>query len=482
MKKHNLLKAIGVLFLLYVVLTWIIPGGSFSSGTFTKGSTTPLGFGDLFLYPIATSVYQMFILSALVVLAIGGFYGVLNKTGVFASMVEGLSKKFKGKELLFIALTTIFYALASAGLNLSLPLFLIIPFSVAVLRTLNFSKIKSFLATFGAIIVGGMSSFVGYNMDGYNYVNYFLGVEIKQTILYSVILFVLTLAILLVFVLIGNKKDIKTEKIKKGSKKDKEEEPKKENVIPLYDKDKKASKKPTVGVILFVVAILVVFVSMFNWSALGIDIFETVYTKITTVTINDFAIFQKLLGSISAFGYWGNYELVMVVLLTSIVIAWVYKVSANDTIDAFISGANKMVPVAILVIFANLLLYTINSTQTPFFQTIVNTFIGGASKFNYFAIAGLSAIGSIFYSSYPYLLFSVYDPITSLMASDVNIISITIQAIYGIVSLIVPTSVMLVLGLKYLDISYKEWLKYIWKVVLALLVVVTIAILIMSMI
>ena len=221
---------------------------------------------------------------------------------------------------------------------------------------------------------------------------------------------------------------------------------------------------------------------MFNWSALGIDIFETVYTKITTVTINDFAIFQKLLGSISAFGYWGNYELVMVVLLTSIVIAWVYKVSANDTIDAFISGAKKMVPVAILVIFANLLLYTINSTQTPFFQTIVNTFIGGASKFNYFAIAGLSAIGSIFYSSYPYLLFSVYDPITSLMASDVNIISITIQAIYGIVSLIVPTSVMLVLGLKYLDISYKEWLKYIWKVVLALLVVVTIAILIMSMI
>lgn len=466
----------------YVVLTWIIPGGTFSSGTFTKGSTVPLGFGDLFLYPIATSVHQMFVLSALVVLAIGGLYGVLNKTGILASMVGGLSKKFKGKELLFIAFTTVFYALASTGLNLSLPLFLIIPFSVAVLRTLNFSKIKTFLATFGAIIVGGMTSFVGYNMDGYDYINYFLGVEIKSTIVYSIILFVLTLAILLVFVLIGNKKDMKIEKTKKGSKKDKEEETKEENVIPLYDKDSKVSKKPTVGVILFVIAILITFVSMFNWSALGIDLFDTIYTKITTVTINDFAIFQKLLGSISAFGYWGNYELIMLVVLTAITIAWVYKVSAKEAMDAFIAGAKKMLPVAIVVIFANLLLYTINSTETPFFQTIVNTLIGGASKFNYFAVAGVSAIGSIFYSSYPYLLFSVYDPITNTMASDANIISITIQAIYGIVSLIVPTSVMLVLGLQYLDISYKEWLKYIWKVILALLVVVTIAILIMSII
>ncbi len=482
MKKHNLLKAIGILFLFYVVLTWIIPGGTFSSGTFTKGSTVPLGFGDLFLYPIATSVHQMFVLSALVVLAIGGLYGVLNKTGILASMVGGLSKKFKGKELLFIAFTTVFYALASTGLNLSLPLFLIIPFSVAVLRTLNFSKIKTFLATFGAIIVGGMTSFVGYNMDGYDYINYFLGVEIKSTIVYSIILFVLTLAILLVFVLIGNKKDMKIEKTKKGSKKDKEEETKEENVIPLYDKDSKVSKKPTVGVILFVIAILITFVSMFNWSALGIDLFDTIYTKITTVTINDFAIFQKLLGSISAFGYWGNYELIMLVVLTAITIACVYKVSAKEAMDAFIAGAKKMLPVAIVVIFANLLLYTINSTETPFFQTIVNTLIGGASKFNYFAVAGVSAIGSIFYSSYPYLLFSVYDPITNTMASDANIISITIQAIYGIVSLIVPTSVMLVLGLQYLDISYKEWLKYIWKVILALLVVVTIAILIMSII
>ena len=58
MKKHDLLKAIGIVFLVYVVLSWIIPGGTFSSGAFTKGTTTPLGLGDIFLYPIGTLFFE----------------------------------------------------------------------------------------------------------------------------------------------------------------------------------------------------------------------------------------------------------------------------------------------------------------------------------------------------------------------------------------------------------------------------------------
>lgn len=472
MKKHDLLKAIGIVFLVYVVLSWIIPGGSYSSGVFTKGSTTPLGLGDLFLYPIATSIYQMFVLSALVVLSIGGLYGVLNKTGVLSSMVGSVAKKFKGHEKLFIGLTTFFYSLVSALLNLSLPLFLIIPFSVAVLVTLGFDKIKTFLATFGAIIVGGMATMVGYNMDGYNYVNYFLGVEIKSTILYSVILFLVVLAVLLFFVLRGS---VKASKGKKAKKEDKEE-----NIIPLYDAKAKTDRKPLAAIIIFVLLILVAFISMFNWSAIGVELFDKVYNSIVEFTVNDFAIFAKLLGSISAFGYWGNYELVMLVIIASILIAWIYKLNVKDSIDSFIEGAKELVPVAVLVIMANILLYAVNSSQTPYFQTILNAFVNLSDKFNYFVVAGFSAVGSIIYSSYPYLLYAIYDPMTANFADNLPIITITIQAIYGLCSLIVPTSVMLVMGLKYMNISYKEWFKNAWKLLLALLVVITIAILIIA--
>lgn len=471
MKKHDLLKAIGIVFLVYVVLSWIIPGGTFSSGVFTKGTTTPLGLGDIFLYPIATSIYQMFVLSALVVLSIGGLYGVLNKTGVLSSMVGSVAKKFKGHEKLFIGLTTFFYSLASALLNLPLPLFLIIPFSVAVLVTLGFDKIKTFLATFGAIIVGSIATMVGYNMDGYNYVNYFLGVEIKSTILYSIILFVVVLAVLLFFVL-KNTKVVKTKKTKK--------EEKEEAIIPLYNASAKAEKKPLAAIIIYILLILVAFVSMFNWSGIGVEFFNKVYSSITEFEVNGFAIFAKLLGSISAFGYWGNYELVMLVVMASILIAWIYKLNVKESIDSFIDGVKEMVPVAVLVIMANILLYTVNSSQTPYFQTILNAFINLSDKFNYFVVAGFSAIGSIIYSSYPYLLYAIYDPMTANFADNLPIITITIQAIYGLCSLIVPTSVMLVMGLKYMNISYKEWFKNAWKLLLALLVVITIAILIIA--
>ncbi len=475
MKKHDLLKAIGIVFLVYVVLTWIIPGGTFSSGVFTKGTTTPLGIGDIFLYPIATSIYQMFILSALVVLAIGGLYGVLGKTGILSSMVNSISKKFKGKENLLIILTTVFYAIVSAFLNLTLPAFLLIPLSVAVLLTIGFDKIKAFLATFGAILVGGIATAVGYNMDGYNYVNYFLGVEIKSTILYSIILFILVLTVLLFFILKDSKK-----LVKKGKKTNKKDETVEEVIIPLYDAKIKSHKRPTAAIIIFSVLILVAFVSIFNWSALGIKIFDDIHKAITTFVINDFAIFAKLLGSITAFGYWGNYELIMLVIIASILIAWIYKLSVKDSIDSFVDGAKELVPVAVLVIMANILLYAVNSAQAPFFQTILNAFVGLSNKFNYFVISGITAVGSVIYSSFPYLLFAIYDPMTSLYKDALPLITITVQAIYGICSLIVPTSVMLVMGLKYMNISYKEWFRNSWKLIVSLLVVVTIAILIIA--
>lgn len=474
MKKHDLLKAIGIVFLVYVVLSWIIPGGSFSSGVFTKGTTNPLGIGDLFMYPIATSVYQMFVLSAFVVLAIGGLYGVLNKTGVLSSMVTSLAKKFKGKETLFIIVTTVFYAACSTFLNLTLPLFLIVPLSVAVLLTLDFDKIKTFLATFGAILVGGIATAVGNNMDGYNYINYFLGVEIKSTIVYSLVLFVLVLAVLLFFVVKGAKK-----KPTRGRKK-KSEETKEEVIVPLYDKSIKAAKRPLAGVIIFVFLVIVALVAMFNWSGIGVNFFNELHNSITTFTVNDFAIFAKLLGSITAFGYWGNYELIMISIMAALLLAWIYRVSFKDGFEAFMNGVKEMLPVAVLVVAANLLLYTANSAQTPFFLTIVNALVELTEKFNYFVVAGFTAVGSVLYSSFPYLLYAVYDPVTVRYASDLPTVAVSIQAVYGVFSLIVPTSVMLVMGLKYLGISYKEWFKSAWKMLLALLIIVTIAILILA--
>ena len=85
MKKHNLLKAILIAFLVAVVLSWIVPTGSFSSSTYTSGGTVPVGIINLFRLPVMTM--QTFVQYTIVLLAIGAFYGVLNKTGVYDDIV-----------------------------------------------------------------------------------------------------------------------------------------------------------------------------------------------------------------------------------------------------------------------------------------------------------------------------------------------------------------------------------------------------------
>ena len=46
------------------------------------------------------------------------------------------------------------------------------------------------------------------------------------------------------------------------------------------------------------------------------------------------------------------------------------------------------------------------------------------------------------------------------------------QGIYGIFSVVGPTSLVLIFALSYMNVPYTTWLKYIWRFILALIVLV----------
>ena len=58
------------------------------------------------------------------------------------------------------------------------------------------------------------------------------------------------------------------------------------------------------------------------------------------------------------------------------------------------------------------------------------------------------------------------------------LIGVIFQSIYGLVCLVAPTSFILMGTLCYLNVSYKQWLKHIWKLFLALLAVLAVVFLI----
>ena len=78
MKKNNILKALGILFLLYVLVSWIIPAGYFNNGQYTGTTIMPIGLFDIVIYPLMALTSSVFVLMAIDVLLIGALYGVMN--------------------------------------------------------------------------------------------------------------------------------------------------------------------------------------------------------------------------------------------------------------------------------------------------------------------------------------------------------------------------------------------------------------------
>ena len=48
-------------------------------------------------------------------------------------------------------------------------------------------------------------------------------------------------------------------------------------------------------------------------------------------------------------------------------------------------------------------------------------------------------------------------------ATTLPIAGLLVQSVYGVAMLIFPTSAVLIAGLSLFNVSYKQWMKYIWK-------------------
>ena len=215
MKKYSLLKTIGISFLLVCILSWIITASSLSSGTITSLSkTVPVGLYDLSLLPIITLV--SFFMYGLLFLAIGGFYGVLNKTGAYSELVSNVANKVKPKK--FVIITIILLSLLSSLTNLTPILFITVPFLVAILLKQGFNKISAFAATVGSILVGTIGTTYGViNAQ----IKYYFELSSSYELYTKIILLVMVTFLLIMYVI---KKGIPKEENKKTKQKTKNEE------------------------------------------------------------------------------------------------------------------------------------------------------------------------------------------------------------------------------------------------------------------
>ena len=530
--KRKLLKVIGISFLIYVVLSWIIPVGTYSNGELTTNGIDPVGLIDLFNAPI--QAFITFILYGVVFATIGGLYGVMERTGALEKVTDRMSHAFEGKERVFLVITTILFTLLSSITGLILPLFVLVPLFAAVLFVMNFDKVTVLASTVGSLLVGSVASTYGFNITGYT--ANLLALDMSNQIVAKVILLVILTIVLCATVVMTSKramkkelkeakvtknekevKEVKTVKasetksskkkatttsIKKTSKESAKKTPKtttkktstktagkkktakgKSNTkaFAVAKPVKKVSEKSKVSavpmVIIFLLMLIICLIGMYNWYySFGIEVFSDIHEAIMGVQIGDFPIFEHLLSGVSELGYWSNIDLATMMIIASAIIAWIYRLSFNDYIESFVEGVKKWLPTAFYAALASVVLYILYQASYAGTGTLVDTINAKifdlTDGFNVLTASAASLIGSFFYNDLYYLLAGLTSFTSGFDAASLSVAGLLIQSVYGVAMLIFPTSVVLVAGLSLFDVSYKEWMKYIWKFALIALLLV----------
>ena len=469
MKKYSLLKCISIMFLVVIVLTWFIPIGSYSNGEFVTSGTAPVGIFDLSRVPLMTIANLL--QYGLIIILIGGLYGVLNKTGVYSNLVDKIVAKLKGKEKLFLIITISVMSLLSSLTGLPYTLLIIVPFLVTLIMKLGFNKIIAFVSTIGAILVGTMGA--TYGTETSFYINEYFSLGLNDEIFTKFIFLIIITFLLIMFVL----KEANVNKNKKESKN--------EDVIPLYEvNNKKKSSVPLV--VIFLLFFILLFINMINWEGLfGITYFSDMYSKMTAVSIGDYPIISNIVGSVSSFGSWSQYDMCIFLALIPFVIGWIYSVKLEDLLDGYTNGIKEVLAPAFYSVIANIIFVTLYRIQSDanIYLTISNFILNLFGGAKLILVPIVSLIGGVFYNDVSTLSSALATPIQLLVTdtTQYQVIGMMIQTLHGFVMLLLPTSILLVTGLSYLKISYKEWIKYIWKYLVQVLIIIIIILIIMAM-
>lgn len=458
MKKYDLLKVLGITFLIVMLLSWVIPVGVYSNGTFQSLSTAPIGIFDLFKIPAITAI--TFIHYGLILLAIGAFYGVLNKTGVYSKIVENIVSKNNKSKSRFLIITVIIFSLLTSVIGNPMLMFVLVPFFVAVILKLGYKKITALASTVGSILVGQIGTTFGFSIWGY--LKNVFALEMTTLIFVRIVLLIIVVT-LFILLIRKNDREVSITKRKKNKKEEIIE-------IPLYSE--LSSKKSILPlVVIGILSFIILALGLYNWYyAFETEFFINLYTSIVSFKIADYPIFANLLGSVSQFGFFSNYDLLAILIISSLIIGWIYNLKLSDIIDGIKDGAKEMIKPAIYSVLASTILMSfINVMEIyngDFIFTIVNKFVSGSEQFSLLGTVGSTLVSSFAYNDFLTMLSNLYGVFGLYDTNIVPIIAFIFQSIYSLVMVIAPTSVILLAGLSYLDIQYKEWVKYIWKFLL----------------
>ena len=133
-----------------------------------------------------------------------------------------------------------------------------------------------------------------------------------------------------------------------------------------------------------------------------------------------------------------------------------------------------------IILFIGVYMVMVAAYMSPFIPTITNLIFSKIEAFNPFLVVVDALLANTFHVDFGFTGYVVTTYLTTTFASNLEVIHTIFTTMYGFVGLCLPTSAVLVIGLSYLDIDYKTWIKYIWMFIIAILIILLVLFTVMT--
>ena len=466
-RRKTILSAFSIILILIFllgILSHLLPNASFVGEEIVNGSgTVGAKLSDILLSPILGFADAVDV--SIFILVLGGFLGILTKTGALETGIKVLVKKLKGNELVLIPILMLVFSIGGTTYGM---LEETVGFYVLIAACMVAAGMDTLVGS-AVVLLGAGSGVLGSTINpfavGAAISSLPDGIKVNQgyVIFIGFLLWITTLLISIFFVMRYAKK-VKEDKgstfLSLREQKNMEKKFKEEIEIEHNKKEEKLTTRQKITLVLLMFTFIIMIIGFIPWGEFNITFFDKFTGWLTG----------------SSLGNWWFYEAALWFLVMTIIIALVNKMKEKDIVDTFIDGANDMIGVILIIAVArgasvlmqttyldNYIIYNASNLlkNLPEFLFVpLNYLLHIVLSILVPSSSGLAALST-----------PIITPLATNLGYSSEVAIMTLVSANGLVNLITPTCGAIMGGLALAKVEYTTWFKWDLKIVITIALV-----------
>lgn len=480
-KKLKIPSAFSILFILIItvaIVTWIIPAGKydvnesgqFIANTYQQIDSNPQSVWDILMAPVYGMVGgdknpSPAIGVAFFILVIGGFLGVVNKTGAINAGIKSVITKYEGREQILIPILMILFALGGSTFGMSEETMVFYPILIPVMVSVGFDSLTAIATILLGTGIGGLSATV--NPFSVGIASDIAGINISDGIEWRLVIFILAVGFTIWYVYdyAGKVKKDKTKSLVYANlENDIQEFKVPEDIKPMNNRQK-------VVIRIFMGTFIVMILGLIPWSKFGITFFDQ-----ANEFLGNTPGFNLIFKHMTPIGSWYLDEITALFFLSALIIGIYYKMSEGEFISAFLGGCSDMIGVAVICGVSRGIQVVMNNGQ------ITATVLHWGEQ----ALEGLSqqvfiTITYFFYGAMSFLIpgstslagstMGLLGPLGEFAGVGADLVITAYHTALGLIGSVTPSNAIMMSALALAHIDVTTWWKFLskWFVVIMII-------------